>query len=470
MNTTSRFCYGCNEKVAVRPEQPQCPHCGETLAEVTLAPTVDLQDVGAWQTHAEAVEPHQSREDELVGASLATYEIEALVGKGGMARVYRARHATLYRLCAVKVLNPELIARRPDFVDEFLGEARAAAALVHPHVVTIHTIGQAEGLHYIEMEYIVGRSLRWLVETKGLPDPVRATDLMMQACSALAAAHRQGIVHRDVKPGNILITAEGVAKLADFGLAKRVVSDKDEIRERGLVGTPYFMAPELFAGEPAGTSSDVYALGVTYFYLLCGRLPYVDRSVTAVAHKHAEEAIPELERPEVPPEVLDVLRHSLAKRPAQRYPDGAAFYEELRAVYGNVRSTESLVREALDGLDLEWEGDGERFVATVPLHDGRHQRVIIEATRGPRLAERLVKIYSVCAPRCEEYYRRALELNAEMPHGAIALENIHGRPHFVMANTYPRATCDPEEIRRSVLAIAQHADEVEQMLTGEDQN
>jgi hypothetical protein len=472
MVQTVGFCRGCNEKFAVAAADATCPHCGATLIPLDSAPTQDYSDLAARGTHVDEIDPDHGDDEELVGRRIAHYALEAFLGKGGMARVYRARHLTLERTCAVKILNPRMVARRPEYVDMFFAEARAAAALVHPNIVTIHTIGEAEQLYYIEMEHVVGRSLQRLIELEGPLSPTRATELLVQACAALAEAHRANIQHRDVKPANILVTDRGVAKLADFGLAKRIVSRNPRFVERGLVGTPYFMAPELFDGQSGDKRSDVYAMGVTYFYVLTGRLPFLHTSVTELARLHATQPLPDLLElcPSAPHGVRAIIARCLAKDRRERYQDAAELYQEVRAAYGGLRAIETLIDEAFQQSGIRWHRSGERFVAYVPLPSGRAQNVFIEDVRGARASEQMVKIYSVCAPADAGYYERALKLNARVPYGAIALDRVDGRAHFVMVNTYPRATCDPEEIRRSVLAIAEHADKVEERLTGEDSN
>jgi serine/threonine-protein kinase len=468
MLQTVLFCHGCNEKFAVPEEQQACPQCGQTMAPLIDAPTLDFSDLQARGTcvACEAPEEH----DDLVGRRLATYTIEGFLGKGGMARVYRAQHLTLERPCAVKVLNRQLVARNAEFINMFFAEARAAAALVHPNVVAIHNIGFDEGLHLIEMEYVPGRSLQRILESLRWLDPTRATHLLLQTTSALAEAHRLGMIHRDIKPANIMVSDAGVAKLADFGLAKRVVTRDASSADRAPVGTPYFMAPELFAGQPADRRSDVYAMGVTYFYLLSGELPFVGHSVNELMRLHAEAPVPDMSQaqPDVPPNAVTVVNRCLAKDPSDRYADAAELYADLKAVYGGLRSMHCLMGEALAGTGIKWQEHGCRYEARVEFPNGRSQTVFVEScSRGP-ITDQLVKLYSICGPALDCFYRRALELNAVMPHGAIAIEPVDGQPHFVMAHAYPRATCDPEEIRRSLLAIARHADEVEHLLTGED--
>jgi serine/threonine-protein kinase len=370
------------------------------------------------------------------------------------------------------VPGPQLVERNPEYIDMFLSEARAAASLVHPHVVTIHTIGHDDGLHYIEMEYVIGRSLQRFVETTGQPDSTQATNFMVQISSALTEAHRMGMIHRDLKPANVLVTSSAVAKLADFGLAKRVVAAGRSAGNRSISGTPHYMAPELFDGHQADKRSDVYAMGVTYFYLLTGRLPFVEQSFTDLAIRHATDPVPDIReiRCDVPDEAVSVVHTCMAKDPRERYADAGELLCEVKAVYGGLRSLASLLREALADTPIQIHNTGDRYVVQIQLSGGRSQTVFVESCTSEAIAERVVKIYSVCGPANESFYRRALELNAVMPHGSIGIEKIDGQPHFVIGNTYPRTTCDPEEIRRSVLTIAQHADDVERCLTGGDKH
>lgn len=465
------LCRGCNERVVLDASESNCPHCGQPLASPPPLATRSWFEAGEDDVALDVASRDEPAEG-LLGKRLARYQIESLVGQGGMGRVYRARHCDLQRRCAVKVLNTELARRRPELVAMFFAEARTAAALVHPHVVTLHTIGEERGVHFLEMEFVAGRCLRAMVEERRRLEVAQATRMVKQTCAALATAHDLGIVHRDIKPGNILVTEAGVAKLADFGLAKQVIAGMAEKREQRLFGTPYFMAPELFLGHHASVQSDIYALGVTYFYTISGELPFVDRTLAAVARRHAEQPIPDLREtiPDVHDDVMGVIHRCLAKHPEKRYGDAHALFEDLRAIYGNLRDLEFLVDDALTGLGVRWQGEGERFTVDVPLPNRRKQRVFIESTRQSPLAGRLIRIYSLCAPVRESYYSRALELNAELPYGSIAIEDLPQGQYFIMINSYPRATCDVEEIRQSVLEIARWSDHIEHLLTGHDRH
>jgi len=475
MSQTLRYCHGCNEKFAVHEDGDSCPRCSQRLSPLATAPTAEVFLTANVQHDSlveAGIEHDHEADQELVGQEIGQYKIERFLGRGGMARVYQAMHQMLERKCAIKVLDPKLAERDPEYEKMFLDEARAAAALVHPHVVTVHNIGEVDKRRFIEMEHVDGDSLQRLVQTSGRMPVVRATEVMVQACSGLAEAHRQGIIHRDLKPANILLTSDGDAKLADFGLAKRVHAPENGLLGGGMVGTPYYMAPELFHRVGARPQSDVYAAGVTFYYLLTGELPYVDTSLSNLAKKKATGDLPE-DRPEaadLSEEVGVVLKRCLAKDVAERYADAIELTSGLEALYGNLRSLASLLREALGGAGVRWSGSGNHFEVVVHLETGRSQRVRVEATQSGRLVDRLVRIYSVCAPLNPSFFRRALELNSVVPHGSIALENVDGVPHFVMVNAYPRGSCDAVSIRRSVLDIARWADHVEKTLTGRDEN
>ena len=286
MKQSNRYCRRCDQQFAVEDSSSSCPQCDTEFLSAGLEQTIDLDtaDFARAPSIQEAAEPPEA----LVGTRLANYKIERFLGQGGMARVYLATHLTLERPCAIKVLRPVTIERDKNAAEAFLIEARAAAALVHPHVVALHTIGKSDRRHYIEMEYVSGQSLGRLLQTSGALDPLEATRLMLQISSALAAAHEVGMVHRDVKPENVMVTDTRDAKLADFGLAKRITS-KQSIDGTVLCGTPNYMAPELFAGRSATKQSDIYAMGVTYFSLLAGRLPVETQSVNELIRFHASQ-------------------------------------------------------------------------------------------------------------------------------------------------------------------------------------
>ena len=250
------------------------------------------------------------------------YRLEGRLGFGGMSTVHRAFDVRLERLVAVKLLA-EHLAEDPTFVSRFQREAQAAARLVHPNIVQVFDSGLDEhtGQHYIVMEYIEGESCAEILRDDGwmeVPDALRIVD---QACQGLDYAHRHGVVHRDVKPGNLLRSREGVVKLADFGIAK--ATEQSSITQVGSVlGTAAYLAPEQARGEEAGPQADLYALGVVTYQLMSGRLPYDATSLTELALKQQREAPPLLDTlvAAVNTELADAVAIALELDPRDRYP------------------------------------------------------------------------------------------------------------------------------------------------------
>ena len=218
------------------------------------------------------------------------YHVVDRIAAGGMGEVFRAHDAVLERPVAIKVLHRSL-AGDAGFVERFRREARAAASLNHQNIVAVHDWGSVDGIYYMVMEYVAGRSVRELLNQEGLLAPAQAVDVLEQTLAALQHAHRQGIVHRDIKPENLMVTRDGVVKVADFGLA-RAFADA-QITEAGTVtGTVQYLAPEQLQGEPADPRTDVYALGVVAFELLTGRLPFSGETPMAIAYQHIHERVP----------------------------------------------------------------------------------------------------------------------------------------------------------------------------------
>jgi serine/threonine-protein kinase len=254
------------------------------------------------------------------------------IATGGMGEVWLAHDEVLHRDVAVKYLKHEY-ADDTGFRSRFLNEARSAARLAHPGIATVFDFGASEaetGLPYLVMEYVEGKPLSELLAGGRALDPDRARELVLQAAEALAVAHASGIVHRDVKPGNLMVTPEGIVKVTDFGIAR--AADGVALTETGqLIGTPSYLSPEQAEGRTATPASDVYGLGVVLFECLTGRRPYVADSPVAIALAHVREPIPDLP-PDVPTDLADVTRQALAKHPEDRYPDAASFAAALRAL------------------------------------------------------------------------------------------------------------------------------------------
>ncbi len=207
-----------------------------------------------------------------------------------MGEVFRAHDAVLAREVAIKVLHRPL-ASDQGFVERFRREARAAAVLSHPNIVAIHDWGSVDGIYYMVMEYVRGQSVRELLNAEGLLAPAQASDVLLQTLSALDHAHRQGIVHRDIKPENLMVTRDGLVKVADFGLA-RAYADAQITQAGNVTGTVQYLAPEQLQGEPADPRTDLYSLGIVAYELLTGRLPFAGETPMAIAYAHLRDKVP----------------------------------------------------------------------------------------------------------------------------------------------------------------------------------
>jgi len=268
----------------------------------------------------------------MVGEVIAgRYELEELVDHGGMSSVYRGRDRLLERNVALKILHPHFI-DDPEYVERFRREARAVAQLSHPHIVTVIDRGSADGHQFIVFEYVEGENLKQLVERAGPLGVERATELGIEIADALAFAHAAGLVHRDVKPQNILIDAAGSAKVTDFGIARSLDVDRGVTQTGTVLGTSNYLSPEQAAGEQVTPASDIYSLGVVLYELLTGEVPFRGDNLVVVAMKHVTEHPPSLleQRPGVPPRLARAVERALEKDPAQRFASMDAFANELR--------------------------------------------------------------------------------------------------------------------------------------------
>jgi len=317
-----------------------CPICGrDYAAEITVCPA----DGAALQADPTLAAGRVSS-DPLLGHVLdEKYRLDERLGEGGMGTVYRATHLLIDRPVAVKVLNPRLVTDEAAR-ERLRREARAAGRLQHSNAVAVTDFGQTtDGLVYIVMELLEGTSLRDVLAREAPLDPARAVSLMLQTAAAVAAAHEAGVIHRDLKPGNIFIVqrpnAPYIVKVLDFGIAK-LAADATGAKEvkpltqaGAMIGTPRYMSPEQCDGGPLTPASDVYSLGVILYEMLTGQTPFTGATPLALALKHASEE-PRAPReivPTIPPALEEVVLHALEKDPEKRPPDAGAFRRELYA-------------------------------------------------------------------------------------------------------------------------------------------
>ncbi len=272
------------------------------------------------------------------------YELHRRLGRGGMAEVFLARDQLLDRPVAVKVLFPEF-ATDPAFVERFRREATAAANLNHPNIVGVYDWGEADGTYFIVMEYVDGRSLSEILRAEGPLHPDRVADVGADVAAALGFAHRNGVVHRDVKPGNVLLTQAGQVKVADFGIARAIATSTDDnLTQVGTVmGTATYFSPEQARGEPVDPRSDIYSLGCVLYELVLGRPPFAGDSPVAIAYKHVQESPipPRQVNVDIPEAVEAIILKCLAKNPVNRYPSA----EDLRADLRRFREGHRILAE-----------------------------------------------------------------------------------------------------------------------------
>jgi serine/threonine protein kinase len=284
--------------------------------------------------------------DELIGRSFGPYVVVERIGEGGMAVVYKGFQESLNRYVAIKVLREEL-ARDQQFIARFRREALSAAKLVHPNLLHVYDTGMDQGVYYIVMDYAPGGTLKDLLR-RGPMDPERAASIAAQVADALDYAHRQGFVHRDVKPGNILFSADGRPQLTDFGIAKALYEATRLTQAGSSIGTPDYMAPEQIQGQPVDGRTDLYALGIVLYEMLSGRTPFRGSTPVSVLYKQINDAPPSLRSLSVhaPAWLEAVLEKAIAKRPQDRFQLGSEFAEALRRHYvpGAVRESPAMRR------------------------------------------------------------------------------------------------------------------------------
>ncbi|MGE0130349.1 MAG: serine/threonine-protein kinase [Blastocatellales bacterium] len=324
------------------------------------------------------------------------YSLESKIGEGGMGTVYRARRLAIGDLVAVKILHPEQLAN-PNAVERFRREAQAAARLKHPNVVTIHDFGVSkEGLVYLVMELVEGESLRRVIERQGTLVPATAAEVARQVCAALDEAHRQGIIHRDIKPDNILLQTAGLqtasnglsVKVLDFGVAAlHDITATKLTRAGSVVGTPHYMSPEQCMGEELDGRSDIYNFGVVLYEMLTGVVPFNSPTPTAIVVQQVNQAPPPMRdlNADIPPQVEAVVLRALKKqREARPQTAGDLAREMMSAVGGRITAPSALAITQIHPVAASAPDSGAKTPLSVtPISSGNVESA---ANRGGRLA------------------------------------------------------------------------------------
>ena len=309
---------------------------------------------------------------DLTGRTLGDYKVLRRIGQGGMGQVYLAEQLSLKRKVALKILRAELAAN-PTSLQRFKAEAESVAKVTHANIVQVYAYGEADGFPYIALEYVEGRNLKEYIARKGPPKLPVALSIIRQIAAGLQRASEAGIIHRDVKPENILLTAKGEVKVADFGLSRCLVADQQplSITQSGVVmGTPLYMSPEQVEGKPLDSRTDIYSLGVTCYYMLAGKPPFDGATPFEVAMKHARDEPPPLGAlcPDLPEGLCAAVHKMMAKDPAQRHQTGREILRDLARLRGEVSGSIMAVSKAplpdglaADSIGFAFAADGGDF-------------------------------------------------------------------------------------------------------------
>ncbi|HJU02673.1 MAG TPA: Stk1 family PASTA domain-containing Ser/Thr kinase [Actinomycetes bacterium] len=260
---------------------------------------------------------------------LDRYEVGRLLGAGGMAEVFEGRDRLLARRVAIKVLQAQF-ARDPSFLIRFKREAQAAASLSHPNIVGVYDTGSEDGTHFIVMEFVDGRTLKDVIRAEGPLYPERAAEICADVCSALAAAHARGLIHRDIKPGNVMLTPDGKVKVMDFGIARATTSETIT-QTAAVVGTAQYISPEQAQGQTVDYRSDLYSVGCCLYEMLTGTVPFTGATPVAIAYRHVREdpTPPRMLNPDVPRPLEAICLKAMAKLPDNRYQTAAELHDDL---------------------------------------------------------------------------------------------------------------------------------------------
>ena len=258
------------------------------------------------------------------------YRVTARIGHGGMAEVYEGHDIMRKRTVAIKLIREDVM-NNPVNLIRFTNEATIAASLNHPNIVKVYNHGTIDGVPYIANEYIKGQNLKEVLDFRSSLPLNEAIDYMIQLADALSYAHQHGIVHRDIKPDNLYAMGDGTIKLGDFGIAQTDATAKLTSKDTEIVGSVHYLAPEITSGKPATTQSDIYSVGVTFFELITGHVPYIKNSAVDIAVAHVKEKFPSPKKylPNCPKEVERIIFKCVKKNPKERYASAEELRDEL---------------------------------------------------------------------------------------------------------------------------------------------
>jgi eukaryotic-like serine/threonine-protein kinase len=290
------------------------------------------------------------------------YQIIKSIGEGGMANVYLAYDTILERNVAVKVLRGDL-ANDEKFVRRFQREALSASSLSHPNIVEVYDVGEDNGVYYIVMEYIEGRHLKQLLKKRGKLTMEEAVDIMLQVSDGLACAHDSYIIHRDIKPQNIMILENGMVKITDFGIAMALNSTQ-LTQTNSVMGSVHYLPPEQASGKGCTIQSDIYSMGILFYELLTGTLPYKGDNAVEIALKHLKEPLPSIrkELPNIPQSVENIILRSAAKNPKNRYADAREMHDDLKTCLDPSRANEKPYVYKYPEFDVEDTAKKEKAI------------------------------------------------------------------------------------------------------------
>lgn len=321
-----------NELELVRAEHKSLSDKGD------LTTLSDLLIHSGYLTHSQLNRlMHKMDEDSMYrpAQQIPGFQVLSKLGQGAMAVVFKAKQLSLDRIVAIKVL-PKRLSENPEFVERFYREGRAAARLNHPHIVQAFDVGESGGYHYFVMEYIDGQTVYELIQDDTRCDEARSIKMILQSAKSLEHAHAQGLIHRDVKPKNLMLTKDGDIKLADMGLAREIDDYATATQEAGRAfGTPYYISPEQIRGEiTIDARADIYGLGATFYHMVTGHVPFDGSSPSAVMHKHLKETL-------IPPDHInhslssgcgEIIEVMMAKNADDRYQSMTEVISDLEAV------------------------------------------------------------------------------------------------------------------------------------------